>query len=123
MEKVIGIGGVFFKAQQPEKLANWYREHLGLEIDANSGGSVFGPTGDTIWAPFPQTSGYFGGPKPFMINYRVADLAAMLKQLRDAGVEVDEKSEESEQGKFGWATDPDGNRFELWEPPARKPGA
>jgi predicted enzyme related to lactoylglutathione lyase len=62
-----------------------------------------------------------------MINYRVADLAAMLKQLRDAGVPVDEKTEESEQGKFGWATDPDGNRFELWEastprpPPAPEP--
>jgi predicted enzyme related to lactoylglutathione lyase len=120
MEKVVGIGGVFFKARQPEKLADWYRQHLGFEIDASFGGSVFGPTGDTVWSTFPQASAYFGSAKPFMINYRVADLAAMLKQLRDAGVAVEEKVEESEQGKFGWATDPDGNRFELWEPPAKK---
>jgi len=119
MEKVIGIGGVFFKSRQPEKLAEWYRQHLGVEIDPSFGGAIFGPTGDTVWSPFPQTSNYFGSAKPFMINYRVADLAAMLQQLRDAGVAVDEKTEESESGKFGWATDIDGNRFELWQPPPK----
>jgi len=120
MEKVLGLGGVFFKARQPEKLAEWYRQHLGIDVSKESGVSVFGPTGDTVWAPFPQSSDYFGSGKPFMINYRVASVDKMLQQLRDAGVKVDEKVEQSEFGKFGWATDIDGNRFELWEPPPKQ---
>ena len=119
MEKVIGIGGIFFKARQPEKLAEWYQQHLGLDINKAFGGCVFPPTGDTVWSPFEQSSTYFGSGKPFMINYRVASLEKMLQQLRDAGVNVDEKTESNEFGKFGWATDIDGNRFELWEPPAK----
>ncbi len=118
MERVIGIGGVFFKARQPEKLADWYKQHLGIEIDAAYGGATFGPTGQTVWSPFPMTSEYFGGTKPWMINYRVRDLDAMLAQLKAAGVSVDEKTESNEFGKFGWATDCEGNRFELWQPPA-----
>jgi predicted enzyme related to lactoylglutathione lyase len=119
MERVGGIGGVFFKSREPEKLAQWYRRHLGVEI-ASSGIAVFGPTGDTVWAPFPESSSYFGSDKPFMINYRVSSLEKMLAQLRAAGVQVDDKTESSEFGKFGWATDIDGNRFELWEPPEAK---
>jgi hypothetical protein len=120
MEKVIGIGGIFFKAHQPEKLAEWYRQHLGIDVDSSFNGSVFGPTGDTVWTPFAQSSDYFGSTKPFMINYRVASLDKMLQQLRDGGVRVDEKTDQSEFGKFGWAWDIDGNRFELWEPPPSK---
>jgi catechol 2,3-dioxygenase-like lactoylglutathione lyase family enzyme len=118
MERVIGIGGIFFKANDPAKLAAWYREHLGVEL-ASFGGAVFGPTGDTVWSPFPQDTTYFGSDRPFMINYRVASLDRMLAQLRAAGVSVDEKVDRSEFGNFGWAIDPEGNRFELWEPPAK----
>jgi catechol 2,3-dioxygenase-like lactoylglutathione lyase family enzyme len=119
MERVIGIGGIFFKAREPAKLAAWYREHLGVEIVASFGGAVFGPTGDTVWSTFPQDSSYFGSDRPFMINYRVASLDRMLAQLRAARVSVDEKVDRSSLGNFGWATDPEGNRFELWEPPAK----
>lgn len=127
MERVTGIGGVFFKAQDPEKLAAWYAEHLGL-APSNDGGVfsvVFswrdgsGPAGGgaTVWAAFPADTAYFGpGPAPFMINYRVANLDALLQQLRAAGVPVDEHIEDHEYGRFGWATDPEGNRIELWEP-------
>jgi predicted enzyme related to lactoylglutathione lyase len=120
MEKVIGIGGIFFKARQPQQLAEWYQKHLGIEIDPGFGGCVFHASGDTVWSPFEQSSTYFGSSKPFMINYRVASLEKMLQQLREAGAQVDEKTEQNEFGKFGWATDIDGNRFELWEPPPSK---
>jgi catechol 2,3-dioxygenase-like lactoylglutathione lyase family enzyme len=122
MSKVTGIGGIFFKAKDPDKLREWYRQHLGIE--AESWGFHFQWSDDpqkdggtTVWSVFPDTSKYF--EPPFMINYRVADLAELLTALRAAGVEVDPKSgEDSEFGKFGWITDPEGNRVELWEPPA-----
>lgn len=112
MEKITGIGGVFFKANDAESLRKWYGENLGIDVDPNYGGAQFG---DTVWTIFKGESRYFD--KPFMVNYRVRDLAAMLAQLRAAGATVDEKIEESEFGKFGWAVDPEGNRIELWEPP------
>jgi predicted enzyme related to lactoylglutathione lyase len=126
MERVTGIGGVFFKARDPRALLAWYRELLGVESEPNGGAVVFswkrteGPDrpGSTTWAIFPSDTTYFGlRDSQAMINYRVARLDAMLDQLRSAGVEVDERVEESEFGRFGWATDPEGNRFELWEPP------
>ena len=119
MEKVIGIGGIFFKARQPEKLAEWYQQHLGIDVEKAFNGVVFGPTGDTVWSLFEQSSKHFGSTKPYMINYRVASLEKMLQQLRDAGVQVDAETQSTEFGKFGWAWDIDGNRFELWEPPPK----
>lgn len=123
MEKVLGIGGVFFKAKDPKALASWYREHLGVPVEQDQTYGALESTGageQTVWSTFPQDTGYFGsGPSPFMVNYRVRDLDAMLSQLRAAGAEVDEKTEDHEYGRFGWATDPEGNRMELWEP---KPG-
>jgi predicted enzyme related to lactoylglutathione lyase len=124
MERVTGIGGIFFKAQDPAKLLAWYQEHLGLAPDAYGSvvfrwaeGAPAGEGGSTVWAPFPQDTTYFApSPAPFMINYRVADLDAMLAQLRAAGVTVDERVEEAPFGRFGWAMDPEGNRFELWQP-------
>ena len=121
MEKVVGIGGVFFKARDPKALAAWYREHLGVPFEA---GQTYGPlksaaAGEqTVWSTFPLDTKYFGsGPAPFMVNYRVRNLDAMLAQLRAAGVQVDDKAQDyGDMGRFGWATDPDGNRFELWEP-------
>jgi predicted enzyme related to lactoylglutathione lyase len=117
MEKVTGIGGVFFKSKDPKALQAWYVEHLGVPIE--HGYSVFEGAGQTVFAPFAADTKYFEPSKsPFMINFRVRDLDAMLKQLRAAGVTVDDKIDESEFGKFGWAMDPDGNRIELWQPPA-----
>jgi predicted enzyme related to lactoylglutathione lyase len=115
MAKVVGIGGVFFKSRDPEALRQWYERHLG--IPASEWGHSFDAGGQTAWSLFPAETEYFG-PKQqgFMINYRVDDLEAMLAQLRDAGVDVDSEVGDYDYGKFGWATDPEGNRFELWQP-------
>ncbi|HEX6839712.1 MAG TPA: VOC family protein [Polyangia bacterium] len=125
MERVTGIGGVFWKSKDPKALQAWYAERLG--VPASDGFMIFeweDPThparkGQTVLAPFPADTKYFEpSTAPFMINFRVRDLDAMLAQLRAAGVRVDDKIEESELGRFGWAIDPDGNRIELWQPPA-----
>jgi predicted enzyme related to lactoylglutathione lyase len=119
VERAEGIGGVFFRAADPARLAAWYAEHLGLEVE-DWGGSIFSAgAGDvTVWSPFPVDTSYWPPGQQGMINYRVRDLDAVLAQLRSAGVEVDERVEETENGRFGWAVDPEGNRFELWQPPA-----
>jgi predicted enzyme related to lactoylglutathione lyase len=117
-ERVDGVGGVFFRARDPEALKGWYGEQLGIELE--DFGTIFtAAAGDqTVWAPFPADTDYFGDrEQQLMVNYRVRDLDAMLAQLRAAGAEVDERVEEHEYGRFGWATDPEGNRFELWQPP------
>jgi len=115
MEKITGIGGVFIKAEDAPALRNWYRDNLGIDVDPNYGGAMFG---DTVWTIFPATTKYFD--KPCMINYRVSDLDAMLAQLRAAGATVDDKVDDSDFGRFGWATDPEGNRIELWQPATDK---
>jgi predicted enzyme related to lactoylglutathione lyase len=124
MEKVNGIGGIFFKADDAPALRDWYRDHLGIAVD-DYGGTSFewrekenpDVVGMTVWSAFPSTTKYFEPTRAaFMINYRVSDLDAMLAQLRNAGAVVDEKIEDTDYGKFGWATDPEGNRFELWQP-------
>jgi predicted enzyme related to lactoylglutathione lyase len=125
MERVRGIGGVFFKARDPKALLEWYRSHLGVQPAPDFTGAVFpwadqrshDGVGSTTWAIFPSDTAYFGsGESRSMINYRVDDLDRMLEQLRSAEVEVDPRVEESEFGRFGWAVDPEGNRFELWQP-------
>jgi len=124
MQRVKGIGGVFFKAQEPQTLQAWYVQHLGLDPESTGYVSLEwrdkddpSRVGSTVWAPFPQDTEYFNpGQASWMINYRVDDLDAMLAQLRAAGVQVDDRVEEMEFGRFGWATDPEGNRFELWQP-------
>ena len=120
MEKVLGIGGVFLKARDPKALANWYREHLGVPVGPGQthGVLVSSAAGEmTAWSTFPADTAYFGpGPAALMVNYRVTDLDAMLAQLRAAGAKVEEKVEDHDYGRFGWASDPEGNRFELWEP-------
>lgn len=123
MKRVTGFGGIFFKARDPKALAAWYREHLGLNVD-DWGGAVFqwaddSPTGTTVWSPFKHDTEYFApGTASFMMNFRVADLHALLAALRAEGCEVMDAVEESEYGKFGWVLDPEGNKLELWEPPA-----
>jgi catechol 2,3-dioxygenase-like lactoylglutathione lyase family enzyme len=117
MERVEGVGGVFFRARDPDALVAWYRDMLGVEPATDFTGQVF-QDGPTVWALFPADTGYFGRPdQQLMVNYRVHDLEAMLAQLRAAGVPVDDQVHESEFGRFAWAADPEGNRFELWEPP------
>jgi predicted enzyme related to lactoylglutathione lyase len=123
MTRVTGIGGIFFKARDAEALRAWYRTHLGLEIQ-DWGGAIFRtPNGGEsaavmVWTIFPGTSTYFApSSAPFMINYRVSDLTAVLAELRREGCAVDDRIEESEFGRFGWVQDPEGNRVELWEPP------
>ena len=123
MKRVTGIGGVFFKAKDPEKLREWYRVHLGIESE--SWGFSFQwqddpqpDGGTTAWSIFPDDTKYFEpSAKQFMINFRVEDLDALLTQLQAEGVEVPAKGEASEFGKFSWLMDPEGNRVELWQPP------
>jgi catechol 2,3-dioxygenase-like lactoylglutathione lyase family enzyme len=118
-KRAVGIGGVFFKGRDPERLRAWYRDHLGLEV-ADWGGVVFDGPGTTVWNIFSEDTRYFDpSPAPFMINYRVENLDRVLAALRSEGCEVDEKVEASEYGRFGWVMDPEGNRVELWEPPPK----
>ena len=120
MERATGIGGVFVRSPQPERLRTWYAQHLGFAIEEWGGAVLRSSGGETlVWAVFPGDTDYFGSRnQQAMLNYRVDDLDAMLVQLRAAGVPVEEQVEELEYGRFGRATDPDGNRFELWEPAA-----
>ena len=118
MKRVTGIGGVFFKTEDPEKLKAWYQKHLGLIPDSDGYISFrwrekddAERVGSTAWSPFAHDTKYFDpSTKPFMINYRVADLHGLLKALRAEGVPVDDRVEEHEYGKFGWIMDPEGNR-------------
>lgn len=121
MERVRGIGGVFFRARDPQALARWYEQHLGIEIEEWGGSVIVAEAGDvTVWSPFRADTEYFGpSGQQLMVNYRVRDLDAMLEQLRAAGVDVIDERHEDENGRFGWADDPEGNRIELWQPPAR----
>jgi catechol 2,3-dioxygenase-like lactoylglutathione lyase family enzyme len=110
VERVTGIGGIFLRSAEPEQLRAWYAENLGIDVDEWGGAVVDGVT----WSIFAGDTTYF--EREAMINYKVRDLDAMLAQLRAAGVRVEERVEEMEFGRFGWAYDADGNRIELWEP-------
>ena len=124
LTRVTGIGGVFIKAREPAKLRAWYQEHLGIDVQA-WGGTSFAwtdaegrPTaGSTAWF-VGDGSNFAPSTSSFMVNYRVADLDALLAALRAEGCDVLEKTEASEYGKFGWVMDPEGNKVELWQPPA-----
>jgi len=119
MERVSGIGGVFFRARDPKALAAWYEEHLGVPRQGDEAYAIFPESHDTVWSPFADDTDYWPAAKQGMVNFTVRDLDAMLAQLRAAGVDVDEKVEELDGiGRFGWATDREGNRFELWQPAA-----
>lgn len=126
MAKVTGIGGVFLTSPDPAALAAWYRTHLGIDVQAWNG-TTFPwhtpaapePHGATVWCVQPRDWPKLNGSRaPFMINYRVDDLAGLLANLRAAGCAVDAETSEDVYGKFGWVTDPDGNKLELWQPPA-----
>jgi predicted enzyme related to lactoylglutathione lyase len=116
MERVVGIGGVFLRASDPAALNTWYRDCLGLDADEH--GLWQQGAGPTVFAPFEHDTDYFGSrSQQVMLNFRVADLGAMLAQLRAMGADVAEDTQEMDGvGRFGWVTDPEGNRVELWEP-------
>lgn len=130
--RVTGLGGFFFKAQNPGKLAEWYKTHLGISLVAGGKGdnaprfanfewSEKGQAdkhGSTAFSIFPENTEYFGpGSKSqFMVNFRVANLDRLMAQLKNEGVTVIDKSPDESYGKFGWAIDAEGNRIELWEP-------
>lgn len=127
MKRVTGIGGIFFKAEHPVQLYQWYEKHLGIVREPHGGGATFhwreeaGGEGMTAWSLFPKNTKYFAPSEaPFMINYRVDDLDALLAALKAEGVEIDPKRENYDYGRFAWIMDPEGNRIELWEPPKGK---
>ncbi len=120
-KRVTGLGGFFFKTPDPNKLKEWYRDHLGLNTDQY--GCTFwwkdkeGNDCSTQWSPMKADTTYFEPSKaPFMMNFRVADLAALLAVLKKEGVTVVGEIQEFEYGKFGYILDPDGHKLELWEP-------
>lgn len=114
MEKVTGIGGVFFRARDPEALGRWYETHLGVDVTT---AVWFQDAGPTVLAPFPADTDYFAADRQWMINFRVADLDAMLRQLAAAGIDTETRPEwDSEAGRFARLHDPEGNPIELWEP-------
>lgn len=119
MERVTGIGGVFMRSSDPAGLGRWYTEHLGIDTVSDDSDVVWWQeAGPTVLSPFPSDTDYFGpSGQGWMMNFRVGNLDAMLGQLREAGADVDDRVEAMDGiGRFGWASDPDGNRFELWEP-------
>jgi len=126
MKRVTGIGGIFFNARDPVALRAWYQRHLGIEIQ-DWGGAAFTWTDDagqpmkgtTIWSIGAADGQHLApGTAAFMVNYRVDDLASLLQALREEGCDVLDQTDDSEYGKFGWVIDPEGNKVELWQPPA-----
>ncbi|WMW79303.1 VOC family protein [Undibacterium cyanobacteriorum] len=126
MKRVTGIGGIFFKAKDAPALRAWYQRHLGIDVQV-WGGTAFSWSdengqacgGTTVWSIGSAETDHFSPSQaPFMINYRVDDLHALLAALREEGCEVLDKVDDSEYGKFGWVIDPEGNKIELWQPPA-----
>jgi len=119
MEKVAGIGGLFFRARDPKTLGNWYLQHLGISLTpTGEGGTVWQQeAGPTAFTPFPETSKYFGDPqKVWMVNFRVHNLDKMVAQLRAAGIEVNDPQTYPNLGSFTRLHDPEGNPIELWQP-------
>jgi predicted enzyme related to lactoylglutathione lyase len=123
MQKITGIGGVFFKARDPKSLMEWYHENLGLQFQNGfiefkwSEGQGEKNEGSTTFTLFKEGSDYFNpSDKPFMINFRVSDLRAFLTELGEKGVTIVGEMQEYDFGRFGWIMDPEGNKIELWEP-------
>lgn len=119
MQKVDGIGGFFFRSKDPDKLAKWYEDHLGVNVVPGDYDSPAWRTeaGTTVFAPFKEDTAYFGDMKQqWMINFRVKDIDAMAAQLENAGVKVEIDPEEYPNGRFAQLNDPEGNPIQLWQP-------
>ena len=110
---ITGIGGVFFRARDRMHLSSWYHDVLGLPITDAATAKM----GTTVWAAFDDDTGYFGPSRQdYMVNYRVDDIEAALRRLHEAGASIAPEIHEDDYGRFAWAVDPEGNRFELWQP-------
>jgi catechol 2,3-dioxygenase-like lactoylglutathione lyase family enzyme len=128
MERVLGFGGMFIRANDEESLAKWYRDNLGIELNEEWWGCLFplnhpdDPDGaHNVWSVYPDEPDKSGrSAPPFKLNFRVRDLDAMLAQLKANGNEADD-GEHSAYGDFGYVIDPEGNRIELWQPPDKLP--
>jgi predicted enzyme related to lactoylglutathione lyase len=118
MQSVLGIGGLFFRAREPEALARWYQQHLGIALVPSN---YTDPTwqqqaGPTVFAPFEHSTQYFGdAARQWMVNFRVADLDAMMAQLLAAGIDVKADPQRYPNGRFARLHDPEGNPIELWQ--------
>ena len=124
-ERVQGIGGFFFRAKDPKKLAEWYERHLGItRVPENYDMTPWrSDAGTTIFAPFREDTSYFGDPRlQWMINFRVRDLQRMTEQLRAEGIEVELDPEVYPNGRFARLSDPEGNPIQLWQPGGKDPG-
>ena len=121
MEKVLGIGGLFFRAENPAILGQWYRDHLGIALTPGDYDTLPWQTeaGTTVFAPFPKDTDYFGAPaQSWMVNFRVRDLDKMAAQLQSKGIAVKIDPETYPNGRFARLHDPEGNPIELWQPKA-----
>jgi len=119
VQRVNGFGGFFFRARDPERLARWYQDHLGIRLTGTTyeAGSWWQDAGPTVFAPFPADTDYFGrSEQAWMINLRVADLDGMVRQLQSAGIEVRVDPRTFPNGRFARVHDPEGNPIELWQP-------
>ena len=119
MERVLGIGGFFFRAKNPSEIGRWYKEHLGIDLPPSTYEELpwQQESGPTVFAAFPETTTYFGPAKNnWMINFRVHNLDAMMAQLRASGIEIEIDPEPYPNGRFARLTDPEGNPIQLWEP-------
>jgi len=119
VERVRGIGGVFFRAENPEQIADWYSRHLGVDSapETYDTCSWWQQPGPTVFTAMPADSEQFGGPgRSWSVNFRVADLDAMVRQLQAAGIQVDVDAGSYPNGRFASLTDPEGNALQLWQP-------
>ena len=124
MQRVTGVGGIFFKSKDPQKMAAWYEKHLGIAFAGNTyvdfqwiNHNDPNKPGSTVFSFFPENTQYFNpSSQPFMINFRVKNLDALLILLKEESVDIVGEPETYEYGKFAWIIDPEGNKIELWEP-------
>src|SRR6202050_730563 len=125
--RILGIGGIFFKSANRDQMREWYSKHLGI---ADTGHGAMLPWREhddpqkehvTVWTVFRTSTDYFPATQPFMVNYIVDDMDALLDRLKQDGVKIDAKRMNESYGRFAWIYDLDGNKIELWEPPSAKP--
>jgi len=121
MAKALGVGGIFFKSEDPEKLGRWYQEWLGVPVEHPFGASFrpesLPPGGMTVWAPFSASTSYFEpSTRDYMFNLMVDNIEEALSQVAEGGAEIVGEIQDEDYGRFGWFVDPDGNKVELWEP-------
>lgn len=118
---VTGVGGVFFKSKDPKALSAWYRDVLGVKVEAWGGATLRYDAPDhppmVVWSPFPEKSDYMApSTREFMINYAVDDMDAMVARLTAKGVPILKRDDKDPNGRFAWIVDPDGTKIELWQP-------